>query len=111
MAGQSIRFPFLYLAAYFFFGIGVAGFICILILQPPSEILKGFLYIFLGLILFGTGEIINHPKTPIITPSQQYASATRHFHYKRNACSLGNLFDIGALLLFFIGLSALLFPG
>jgi hypothetical protein len=34
----------------------------------------------------------------------------RKIERRRNSCSLGNLCDIGAVLLFFGGLSALLFP-
>jgi hypothetical protein len=109
MAETSNRLPFLYVASYFIFLIGVSGLIYIFFLRPPPDIFKGLLYIFLGFIAFGAGEILNHPRPPLITTSMDNGTSSKQFHRKRNPCSLGNLFDIGALLLFFIGLSALLF--
>lgn len=110
MAGASNRFPSLYIAACIIFSVGIAGLGCIFVLQLPSYIFQGLLYIFLGLIAFGIGENINHPKTLLITTSEDNTPDSPQFHRKRNVCSLGNLMDIGALLLFFVGLSALLFP-
>lgn len=106
MAGSSRRFPPLYILANVIFALGLAGLGCIFILQLPAYIFNGLLYIFIGFIVFGIGENLNHSKTPstIENPDIQ------QFHRRRNVCSLGNLMDIGALLLFFIGLSALLFP-
>jgi hypothetical protein len=113
MAGASKRFPPLFLVACTLSGIGVLGvgalgIGCIFNLQLPSHLAKGLLYIFIGCIAFGIGELFNHPTTtttgPISSPNAQ------QLYRERNACSLGNLMDIGALLLFFAGLSALLFP-
>jgi hypothetical protein len=100
MAGASNRFPPLYVAACIIFSVGVAGLGCIFVLQLPPYIFEGLLYIFLGLIAFGIGENINHPKALLITTSENSNPDSRQFHRKRNACSLGNLIDIGALLLF-----------
>jgi hypothetical protein len=109
MNETSNRLPFLYVTSYFIFLTGVTGLIYIFFLHPPSDIFKGLLYIFLGFIAFGAGEILNHPQPPLITTYKDNDTSSKQFHRKRNPCSLGNLFDIGALLLFFIGLSALLF--
>jgi hypothetical protein len=109
MADASNRLPPLYITAWIIFGIGIAGLGCLLFLHPSSHILEGFFYIFFGLTSFGTGEILNHPKTPLISTSEDDGTAIPQFYRKRNSCSLGNLCDIGALLLFFVGLSALLY--
>jgi hypothetical protein len=110
MADASSRFPPLYITACIIFAVGVAGLGCLLVLQPSSHIIKGFFYIFVGFIAFGTGEFLNHPKTPLMTVSEDDSVASPQFYRKRNACSLGNLCDIAALLLFFAGLSTLLYP-
>jgi hypothetical protein len=112
MAEKTNRLPFLYFASYLILLIGAGGLVYIFLAHPPSEIFKGLLYIFLGFIAFGAGEILNHPKAQLITTGKDddtYSTFSKQFHRKRNPCSLGNLCDIGALLLFFIGLSTLLF--
>jgi hypothetical protein len=112
MAEKKNRLPFLYATSYFILLIGTVGLVYIFLAPPPSDIFKGLLYIFLGFIAFGSGEILNHPKTKLITTGkvdETYSTFSKQFHRKRNPCSLGNLCDIGAILLFFIGLSALLF--
>jgi hypothetical protein len=106
MTHASNRLPSLFIAACILLGIGVVGFGGIFILELPPHISEGFRYIFVGFILFGIGEILNHPKTTTPTASSGIQQVCR----RRNVCSLGNLFGIGALLLFFVGLSALLFP-
>lgn len=110
MAGIRNRFPHIYLAACMFLGVGIVGLSCLFVLRLPSYTFRGLLYIFLGLIAFGIGEILNHPKTSMITTSEDNNPNSPQFYRKRNDCSLGNLIDIGALLLFFVGLSALLYP-
>jgi hypothetical protein len=106
MAGATNRLPPLYIAACTILGLGIAGLGSIFILELPSHFAKGLLYISVGCIAFGIGENLNHPKTttPISSPD------IKQSYRIRNVCSLGNLIDIGALLLFFVGLSALLFP-
>lgn len=106
MTNASKRFPSLYIAACILLGIGVTGFGGIFALALPPHIAEGFRYIFVGFILFGIGENLNHPKATPPSPS----SGSQKVYRRRNVCSLGNLFDIGALLLLFVGLSDLLFP-
>lgn len=108
MADAGTRLPPLYIAACILFGIGTLGLGAIVILQSPSYVVNGLFYIFMGFIAFGIGETLNHPKTS--PPATDLDNNPKQLHRQRNSCSLGNLFDIGALLLFFGGLSTLLFP-
>ncbi len=108
--GIRSQFPPLYIAAWVIFSVGILGLCTLSVLHLPSPTFKGLLYIFLGFVAFGLGENINHPKTPWLTLSEDNHPAPTQFYRKRNDCSLGNLIDIGALLLFFIGISALLYP-
>jgi hypothetical protein len=108
MADAGTRFPPLYITAWVLLGIGISGLLSLLILRPPPHIFSGLLYILMGLALFGIGEIINHPKTSM--PAKYFDDRPKKSNRQRNSCSLGNLCDIGAVLLFFAGLSTLLFP-
>ncbi len=108
MADATTRLPPLFITAWVLVGTGISGLLCLLLLRPPSNIFNGLLYILLGLVLFGTGEIINHPKT--LMPARHPDGHRLKSRRMRNSCSLGNLCDIGALLLFFAGFSPLLFP-
>jgi uncharacterized membrane protein len=111
MAGASNRFPPLYIAACIIFAIGIAGLCSLFFLQLPTNVFKGLLSIFFGLTAFGIGETLNHPRIsqPTLSWNNNISKVPR-IQRKRNVCSLGNLCDIGALLLFFIGLSTLFFP-
>jgi len=109
MADTSDRFPPLYLAACALLGVGIIGLAGVFWLRPPAHIFKGLLYISLGCLAFGTGEILNHPKSVLPETIQELKSDSPQIHRKRNVCSLGNLCDIGALLLLFIGLSTLIY--
>jgi hypothetical protein len=108
MADAGTRFPPLYITAWVLIGIGISGLLWLLILRPPAHLFSGVRYILMSLVLFGVGEIVNHPKTsmPATYPDDHPQKSNR----QRNSCSLGNLCDIGAVLLFFAGLSTLLFP-
>ena len=110
MAGKRLRFPPLYIAAWLIFSVGFLGLCSIYVLQLPPHVSRGLLYISLGCIAFGIGENLNHPRTPRLKLDEHNHPVATHFYRKRNDCSLGNLIDIGALLLFFVGLSALLYP-
>ena len=108
MADAGPRFAPLYITAWALIGIGSSGLVCLLMLDPPSPIYRGLLYILIGFVTFGVGEIVNHPKPS--PPVAHQDDNPRRFYRQRNSCSLGNLCDIGAVLLFFTGLSTLLFP-
>lgn len=107
MSTKAKQFPILYIGAWIMIGFGVVCLGGTLLLQPPSAIFKGLVFISFALILFGTGELLNHPRERLIEPGQSDKSPK--FHRRRNVCSLGNLSDICALLLFFMGLAALLY--
>lgn len=90
-----------------------AGVICLgltFTLQLNTHTFRGLLYISMALVVFGIGEIINHPKQRLITGKDKSGLPHRTLCRRRSVCSLGNLCDIGALLLLFIGLATLLFP-
>ncbi len=107
MAGATRRLPPLFIAACFLIGVGMVWLAGTLVLQPPPYLFKSFLYIALALVTFGTGEVLNHPKERLVAPDRDTGS--QEFYRRRNACSLGNLSDICALLLLFMGLAALLY--
>lgn len=110
MADAGYRLPPLYLAAWTIGAVGIVGLVAVWVLHPPAQIYTGLLYLFFACIAFGAGEILNHRQTPQITTEATTSPADRELCRRRNPCSLGNLFDIGGLLLFFVGLSAVLFP-
>lgn len=110
MADANYRLPPLYLAAWAMGALGIVGLGGVLILHPPAQIYTGLLYLFFACVAFGAGEILNHPKPAQLTTNEITPPTDAQLTRRRNPCSLGNLFDIGGLLLFFVGLSALLFP-
>lgn len=108
MAGATRRLPPLFITACFLLGVGMVCLAGTLVLQPPPHLFKGFMYISLAFVTFGTGEVLNHPKERLIAREQD--TGNQPFYRRRNVCSLGNLCDICALLLLFMGLAALLYP-
>lgn len=109
MAAAPNRQPPLFIIACILFAAGVICLGLSFTLQLDPNIFKGLLYISCALVVFGIGEIINHPKQRFIAPATKKDDSTPRMYRKRNVCSLGNLCDIGALLLFFIGLAALFY--
>lgn len=89
---------------------GSAGLAVLLLLPATGTTKEGLLYLLVGTSLFGLGEILNHRKTEDLRAGDQHPGDRPSFHRRRIPCSLGNLSDIVAILLFFIGLSDLLFP-
>ncbi|GAB6191251.1 hypothetical protein JCM39068_10000 [Desulfocastanea catecholica] len=110
MAAAGYRLPPLYLAAWAIGALGIVGLAGVWLLHPPAHLYTGLVYLSFACIAFGAGEILNHPKPPQLPTEATTPPADRELCRRRNPCSLGNLFDIGGLLLFFVGLSALLFP-
>lgn len=110
MEAATKRHPTLFILSCIFFLVGVVCLGLSFVLQLEPNIFKGMVYISLAFLAFGTGEIINHPKQRLINPVIGKDATAPQMYRKRNVCSLGNLFDIGALLLFFVGLAALFFP-
>ena len=110
MTPEPKRLPPLFIMACIIFSAGVICLGLTFTLQLNTHTFRGLLYISMALVVFGVGEIINHPKQRVITGESKSDSTHNTLYRRRNVCSLGNLCDIGALLLFFIGLATLLFP-
>jgi hypothetical protein len=110
MADAGYRLPPLYLAAWTIGTLGIVGLGGVWVLHPPVHMYSGLFYLAFACIAFGAGEILNHPQTPQLSTDASASPAGAKLCRRRNPCSLGNLFDIGGLLLFFVGLSSLLFP-
>ena len=110
MADANYRLPPLYLAAWAMGALGIVGLGGVWLLHPPAHLHKGLLYLFFACVAFAAGEILNHPKPAQLTTKEITPPPDAELTRRRNPCSLGNLFDIGGVLLFFVGLSALLFP-
>lgn len=109
MITGASRLPPLFITACMFIGVGIVCLFGTLVLEPPSHISKGLLYISTAFIIFGLGEVLNHPKERLNTHTQENSTHATEFQRKRNVCSLGNLCDICALLLFFMGISNMFF--
>ncbi|MCP3887856.1 MAG: hypothetical protein GY702_03130 [Desulfobulbaceae bacterium] len=101
--------PILYVVAWLLTLIGVLGLITTLIIEPRYTIVKGMVLISSALIIFGLGEFLNHPKEHSFIETEQGDTKRREYIRRRNTCGLGNLCIIVALLLFFVGLSSLIF--
>ena len=87
---------------------GVLLLAATIFIQPAFAVLKGLGMISIGILLFGGGEILNHPKEQV-TEKRSGGGTDIVTHRRRNACALGNLCIIFSLLLFFIGVSSLLY--
>lgn len=109
MTSAASRLPPLFITACIFIGVGTVCLFGTIVLEPPSQILKGLLYLSSAFIIFGLGEVLNHPKERLNTQTLENSTHTTYFQRRRNVCSLGNLCDICALLLFFMGISTMLF--
>ena len=65
----------------------------------------------IGLVLLGIGEYINNPQVdlPDNPADTQNNKTAQFFSRKRNTCSLGNLFNIGGILMMASGTASLYF--
>jgi hypothetical protein len=107
MTEISEKFPPLFIAACIFVCLGLILLACALFFMDRPVYLRVWGGIATGLMVFGAGEILNHPREQIFRPEQPEEGG-KNFRRRRNTCGLGNLLDIIALLLFFIGLSSML---
>ncbi len=106
---SQTRIQPLLIAAYGVFASGIILFIVLFVFSLPGYLFKTILILSISFAAFGTGELLNHPKQKLITRETVQTNQTT-YHHNRNPCILGNLFDIIALLLLFIALSAFFFP-
>lgn len=103
------NFSLLWLATIALINAPVLALIALFMVSQPYQV-HGLLILALSCVLFGIGEILNHPSQTSYSFSENGKSPLKRFqHHSRNACALGNLFVIFSLLCFFIGLAKLLF--
>ncbi len=99
------RYHPLLVAAYIALLFSILVALSIVIFRPEPESITGLLKISGSLLLFGVGELINHPAQFRLEPNiKTGARSYRILHRERNPCTIGNLAIIVSLLLFFIGL-------
>ena len=110
MNGFRQKYPPLFVLAWLALFSGLTGSGGALLFQPEASILKPLLLVSMGLVAFGAGEILNHPLEQIKTTTPPHTDYELQAYRRRNDCSLGNLLDIGALLLIFIGIARFMYP-
>ncbi len=76
------------------------------LLPGEHDFHRAFIQIGLSFLLFGCGEILNHPLQTGRNFTEKEESQLRCFkHRYRHPCILGNLLDIIGLLIFFTALT------
>ena len=100
----------LLISAYFAIASGIITFLTAFLLPLSGHLFMATLLLSAGFATFAVGELLNHPKQKLITRETVKNNTSSRYHRTRNPCSLGNLFDISGLLLFFISLSYFFFP-
>lgn len=108
MTQQERKIPVTYYLAWALLTTGLTSALMPLLLQARYAVEKGIILVALAFCLVGIGELLNHPKEQIFIPEGDNKKLPQ-FRRRRNVCGLGNLFLIVGLLLFFVGLSSLLF--
>ncbi len=89
---------------------GLVWFILSFFLGPQEAVFSGYRLMATGVIFLGIGEWLNHPlQVSLELPSKASPEARRQKHRKRNPSTLGNLFEIIALLLICVGISKVFF--
>lgn len=104
------KYPPLFILAVLALITGLACAAGVLLFQPPAPMLKPLLLVSFGCIVFGTGEMLNHPIERIPAADRTTSGNGEKANRPRNACSLGNWLDIIALLLIFLGIARFLYP-
>lgn len=81
------------------------------IIQATPESRQMLLYLALGSLFCGIGEIVNHPRQVDANYTDNSASNLRRvLHRARNPCLLGNILAITGIIFLFMGFSPLIFP-
>lgn len=109
MTKQKRKLPPMFLTACTFLFLGILGFFFTLFAVGATPSLKGFLLVSSSLIGFGIGEILNHPKVQIPQGTSNKENPAGDYYRRRSTCGLGNLMIIIAILLFFVGISSLIY--
>ncbi len=85
---------------------GIILFVLSFLYGSQDVYFNGYRLIAVGVICLGIGEWLNHPPQVSLTLEKEDSSELkRKKHRKRNPSSIGNLFEIAALILFCIGIS------
>ncbi len=85
---------------------GIVLFVLSFIHGPQDVYFNGYRLIATGVIFLGVGEWLNHPPQVSLTlDTEDSSEAQRKKHRKRNPSSIGNLFEIAALILICVGIS------
>lgn len=95
MKGAGLKTPLAFNFALLHLAAGCVGLISALLFDWSA---KGVSQVSIGLILLGAGEYINNPRVSAPPPTAGDKSARR-----RNVCALGNLLDIGGVLMIAVG--------
>jgi hypothetical protein len=108
MSETSFRYPPLIIVAVVCLIAGTILLATAVLLQPVFAVLKGLILISIALLLFWGGVMLNHPRKKMVVKK---AEDDKVNSIKRisNPCALGNLCIIFSLLLFFIGISSLIY--
>lgn len=106
---MSQNTPPLLLVACISLGTGILFLLSLLMFSWQPQQIKGISLVGAGLCCFGLGEILNHPKEQMMVLSEKQKPAQPLFQRPRNSCAMGNLCGILSFLLFFAGLSSLLY--
>ncbi len=85
---------------------GVLSLIWSFVTGPQNLSFNGYRLIASGIVFLGIGEWLNHPRQKALEfTSKDNEELRKKTHYKRNPSSIGNLFEITALLLICVGIS------
>lgn len=109
MTESSTTTPITFFIAWTIFIFGLLCTTALFFVEAAYPIVKAMALIGTALLSIGVGEILNHPKEVIFTPENDKKKSKELYRRRRNVCGLGNLFLIIGLLLFFMGLSSLIY--
>ncbi len=109
MSEQKSKFPPLFLTACTFFCLGIMGLFSTLWFAGQTPWHQGFFLISSSLVGIGIGEILNHPKEHVVQSTAIDDGHPLDYYRRRSTTGLGNLLIIVAILLFFGGVSSLMY--
>ena len=97
---------------FIFIGLcGAATILCsFLPLFSNPGMVRGIRIAGFSLLFLGIGEYLNHPVQKKFSFEHDNELPVHHNSRERSPCGLGNIFDILALILMFLALSAIFFP-
>ncbi len=94
---------------YFHKLLVIAGFFIFylsFIFGRQDLLFNGYRILAMGVIFLGVGEWLNHPlQVSLLLVNENSSEVQKKNHHRRNPSTLGNLFEIAALILICIGIS------